>query len=104
MLYQTLHGHPMTGGVISRPTPETFAFIEGNALLQAGRRPDPGRFPADPLPALEQLAAAGVGYLVLDKSQMDVAFWHQALPLAPVYEDDLVLVYATTGGQQMNTD
>ncbi len=96
LYYQTLHGHRMTGGVISRPSDNVFDFILDNPLLRAGAVDlAPVPIPADPQPALRALSDAGVGYLVLDKVLMDVIPWREALPMTPVFEDDLTLVYAT---------
>lgn len=87
LYYQTLHGHPITGGVVSRPTPETFATLEAIPLLTATKPP----------PNIEgelaQLRSIDVGYLVLDKQLMDVSPWREALTAAPAFEDDLLLVY-----------
>jgi hypothetical protein len=101
MYYQTLHGHPITGGVISRPADGTFDFIAGNALLRAGSvNWEPVPLPGDVAPALAELAAAGVGYLVLDKplfaqTELELELWRERIAVAPVYEDDLVVVFAT---------
>lgn len=101
MYFQTLHGHRMTNGVVSRHDPEAFSFIRNNALLRAGavnRPADP--LPEDAAPALRELAQAGVGYLVLDKSyfeqqELDIRSWRQRISVDPVFEDDLVVVFAT---------
>ncbi len=101
MYFQTLHGHKMTNGVVSRHDNEAFSFMRNNALLRAGSvSSSPVDLPADPRPALQELAAAGVGYLILDKGyfeqqQLDLPRWRALMSSAPVYEDDLVLVYAT---------
>lgn len=97
LFLQTLHGHRMTGGVISRPRPEVFSFMYDNPLLRAGvndleRVP----LPTDPLPHLEALARANIGYLILEKDLMAVEPWREAIPMEPVYEDEMVLVYATS--------
>lgn len=95
LFYQTFHGHPITGGVISRADEPT-ELIESNAVLRAGM----ARSDAAPLPdnwekSFSDLAEAGIGYLVLDKNLLeDVATWQAQIPFDPVYEDDLVTVYA----------
>lgn len=97
MYLQTLHEHRMVGGHISRPQPEVFNFIYGNRLLLAGATlADPAAIPADPLIHLQALARANVGYLILEKESMSVENWREAIPLDPIYEDDFVLVYATS--------
>lgn len=102
MYYQTLHGHKMTGGVVSRPDPDTFNFLRGNPLLRAGSLYwEPSSLPGDVSPALQQLSAAGVGFLVLDKylfarsSHLELELWQNRIPLAPIYEDELVVVFPT---------
>lgn len=96
MYYQTIHGHKMTGGVISRSQAETFAFIYNNPLLRAGVDDQPATpIPTDVRPHLQQLAENNIVYLVLDKTLLDVEPWRTVFPFPPVYEDDLVLVYAT---------
>ena len=96
MYYQTIHGHKMTGGHISRSQPETFAFIYNNPLLRAGVTDQPPTpIPADVRPHLQQLAENHIAYIVLDKTLMEVEVWREVFPFAPFYEDDLVLVYAT---------
>ncbi len=108
MYYQTIHEHPMTGGVISRAGEDVFRFINENPLLRAGAvdlTPQP--FPANAEQALNQLAEANVGFLIIDKallnesveegkSLLDVEDWRVAMPVKPIYEDDLLLVFATS--------
>lgn len=101
MYYQTLHGHPMTGGVVSRPTAGDFSFIRSNPVLRAGAINWEARpLPDDVSPALQELANAGVGYLVLDKpyfaqSELDLDGWRETIAVSPIYEDDLVVVFPT---------
>lgn len=100
LYYQTLHEHPITGGVISRSSPETFAFIYGNPLLRAGVvNLRSAEIPKDTQTHLQALAAAGVGYLVFDKAFLEaekLEEWREALALTPIFEDELVLVYSTS--------
>lgn len=96
MYYQTLHGHKMVGGVISRASEATFAFIYNNPLLRAGAVDLlPAPIPEDVRPHLQALADYNIAYLILDKTMMDVEPWRAAFPFPPVYEDDLLLVYET---------
>ncbi|MEW5987143.1 MAG: hypothetical protein AB1791_10955 [Chloroflexota bacterium] len=100
MYYQTLHGHQMTGGVVSRHTREVYSFILDNPLLRAGALDfGPAPIPADAEAYLPSLAEAGIGYLVLHKNQMSDALaerWRVALlPEQPVFEDSLVFAYDT---------
>lgn len=108
MYYQTLHEHPMTGGVISRAGAEVYEFIYGNPLLRTGAADLPTRpFPANAEQALDQLANANVGFLILDKAllaeavengelRVDLADWRLSMPIESVYEDEFVLVFATS--------
>ena len=101
LYYQTLHGHPITNGHVSRESDEVFTFIRGNAILRAGM----DDWPAVPLPAdvdtpLRALAEVGVGYLVIDKKLMKedmVQQWRALLQREAVYEDEWVVVYGTGG-------
>ena len=107
MFYQTYHNHPMVNGVISRADDTIFDFIFKNALLRAGavnlQLEEPSPIPTGALldEALQELADTNVGYLILDKNLMageevstDIEEWRNALPMSPIYEDSLVLVYA----------
>ncbi len=108
MYYQTRHEQPMTGGVISRAGEEVYEFIYENPLLRIGAADLPPQpFPSTPEEALEQLAEANVGFLILDKAllaaavaggelSMDLEDWRSAMPTEPIYEDELVLVFATS--------
>lgn len=95
--YQTVHEHPITGGVISRAEAETFNFIESNPVLRAGAVdlesvPIPDNIEA----GFQELAALHVGYFILDKTLMEnEAEWREAIPFEPVYEDELLVVYET---------
>lgn len=102
MYYQTLHGHPITGGVISRPREDVFRFIRSNPILRAGAiNWEPAPLPTDATAALAHLARNGVGFLVLDKRlfqrhNLDLPVWRAAIPFAPAYEDDLLVAFPTT--------
>jgi hypothetical protein len=104
LFYQTIHGHRMVNGVVSRANGETLDFIQNNAILRAGFYDLPSAsLPADPAPALAELARAGVDYLIIEKGWefVDAAAWQAALPGPPVYEDGSVLVFATSGDVSM---
>jgi hypothetical protein len=99
LFYQTFHQHPITGGVVSRPLPGTYSFIEGNPILQAGTIEDAPISIPIVAQELSSLAEQNIGYLVIHKNLMletQVAAWRAALPMLPVYEDDLLIAYATT--------
>lgn len=97
MYYQTWHGHPMTSGTVSRPSAETFAFVHGNALLRAADTDlPPVPLPVDVQTALDELAQAGIAYLVVNRNFLSLEeqqTWLTAIPIPPVYEDHLVTVY-----------
>jgi hypothetical protein len=99
LYYQTLHGHPITNGHVSRESDEVFTFIRNNAILRAGMDDWPAvPLPADVVTPLQELAEAGVGYLVIDKKLMKedrVEQWRALLEREAVYEDEWVLVYST---------
>lgn len=101
MYYQTIHHHPITGGVISRSNPEIFRFMRNNPLLRAGSvNLEPIPIPEKVEESFSQLADVNVGYLILDKTQMalneeNMETWRAAILFEPVYEDNLVLVYKT---------
>jgi len=97
MYYQTLHEHPMTGGVISRSQSETLRFIVNNPLLRAAAVDmAPAPLPDNVDVALAELAAYRIGFLVLERNgRLDIDVWRSAIKRAPVYEDNEALVYAT---------
>jgi hypothetical protein len=98
LYYQTIHEHKITGGVVSRASTDTFDFIYNNPLLRAGAVDlEPVPIPDDVTASLEALAAVNVGYLVLDKTLLaeDIERWRSHMPDEPIFEDDLLLVYAT---------
>lgn len=97
MYYQTLHEHPMTGGVVSRSQPGTLRFIASHPLLRAGAVDTaPAPLPDNIDAAFAELAAYRIGFLVLEKNgRLDIDVWRSAIKRPPVYEDHETLVYAT---------
>jgi hypothetical protein len=106
LYYQTLHGKPIVEGHISRYTADDYAFIASNSLLrtlyQVAERPvrlPEDTFTGDPLrlgPALQELRASGVRYILLHKPYADAALqahFQNTLPLVPVYEDANLAAY-----------
>jgi hypothetical protein len=106
LYYQTLHGKPIVEGHISRYTADDYAFIASNSLLrtlyQTAERPvrlPEDTFTGDPLrlgPALQELRAAGVRYILLHKPYTDAALqahFQDTLSLVPIYEDVSLAVY-----------
>lgn len=100
LYYQTIHHHPMTGGVVSRAEAETFSFIRNNPLLRAGSIDlEPTPIPDNIEEIFREFAELNIGYFILDKTLMpspdDVETWRRSIPFHPIYEDDLLLVYST---------
>jgi hypothetical protein len=108
MYYQSFHGHPMSGGMIARGDRNVFRFIEENSLLRAGAVDMPPLpFPNNANQALAELAEANIGFLIIDKallnaafsqgrSLLDVADWREAMSIEPIFEDEMLLVFATS--------
>jgi hypothetical protein len=109
---QTLHGKPMAQGHVSRYTLDDYAFLVEQPLLRSLYRAaeKPPEFSAAlseqvadaaaslPAlgPALRSLAVSGVRYLLVHKDALDgngAVTLDRALPLTPIYEDDLLAVY-----------
>lgn len=99
MYYQSIHQHKMSGGVISRPTEDSYAFMYNQPLLRAGEQDlPPVPVPGDITRQLAELSAVDIGYLVLNKTYMlpeEQEAWRLALPLTPVFEDEWVVAYHT---------
>lgn len=97
MYFQTLHGHKMTNGVISRPESDTFNFVRSNSILASYQMPEEIFLPPDDLAhALGHLRDNGVGLVVFNKEFMDnqlITTWKMSLPHTPIYEDEWVFVY-----------
>jgi hypothetical protein len=99
MHYQFEHGKALVGGMVSRPPAEAYTFIDSLPLLRSVRR-DPvppeniTRFSAQ----FALLEKAGVRYLILHKKRLDdqqLTAWRDWLGLAPLHEDDELVVYST---------
>ncbi len=100
---QTIHGHPITGGVISRAEGDAFAFILDNPLLRSGALTvEPAPLPPGVLAELERLADAGIGFLVVHRQVLagdrfddawDPDAWIRSIPLQPAYADDWLVAY-----------
>ncbi|MEM9773657.1 MAG: hypothetical protein AAF902_03695 [Chloroflexota bacterium] len=94
---QTLHGHKMTNGVISRPEKDTFQFIESNTILATRLSSQNSPYPPDNMDeALDELKNIGVEFLIIDRVFLadDLeTLWQDAMQSSLVYEDDLVFAY-----------
>jgi len=99
MLYQTVHGHPIVEGHVSRRPPEATAFLDAQPLL-CGLYQDQEIDPAltDVSRQLRALRDAGFRYIIIHKRLTDarrVADWQSWLTFMPVFEDDEIVVYST---------
>lgn len=99
MYYQMEHGKPMVGGHVSRPPVESIEFMVNSPFLYDmlyQREMDPAL--VDVTHQLRYLADANVRYVILHKNFVageKIAAWKDWLTIAPVYEDDLTVVYRT---------
>jgi hypothetical protein len=100
MFYQTMHGHPLLDGHISRLPPKALSFISSVPLVDGiytsgtinTNRSDISR-------QLSMLAETGFRYIVLHKnlaSSDQISSWRSYLAVSPCYEDDEVVVYHTS--------
>ncbi len=101
LLYQTVHGKPLTAAYISRDDPRT--LVERLPLLQHFRHLGPDILADDPVEVAPSLLAdLGVGTVVLDRYKMPGGMertYTEALASAifagqsPVYADERITVY-----------
>jgi hypothetical protein len=100
MFSQTIHGHKIVDGHVSRTPDDAYAFVDADPLLgplRANIALDPdldieGRFAV--------LAAQGIRYIIVHKHLLttgEMIYWREQLTdfPAPVYEDELLIVYDT---------
>jgi hypothetical protein len=99
MLYQTVHGHPIVEGHVSRRPSEAMAFLDAHPLLRGlYRRQEIDPSLTDVVRQLRALRDAGFRYVIIHKQWVEagrVADWRSWLAIAPVYEDQEVVVYRT---------
>ena len=107
LYYQTLHGHAMVEGHVSRYTADTYAVIANEPLLRAlyAQAERPPRlasdlFSAPPAPALgpalRSLLERDIRYVLVHRPYLDdrlAETLSRLLPLVPVYEDQSLTVY-----------
>jgi hypothetical protein len=99
MFYQIMHGKPLVEGRVARLPREAFTFMDSSPFLWAlrrGNRMDPAL--VDVSHQLQQLADAGVRYIVLHKKfarPEQMAAWRDWLTFSPFYEDDEIAVFRT---------
>lgn len=99
MGYQVIHGKPLVGGKISRPTPEALRFIKRRSFLRGlyeENKMDPAL--GDVSQQLAYLADNDVRYIILHKENLSaekLARWQDWLTFEPAYESDSLVVYRT---------
>jgi hypothetical protein len=97
LFYQTIHNHPITGGVVSRPVADTVAFIEQTPLLRAGIKSNSAvSLPPNLEQELASLTQYQIGYLIIHKNLLlpeQVETWRAALSRMPVFEDAQLIAY-----------
>jgi len=99
MLYQTVHGHPIVEGHVSRRPPGAMAFLDAHPLLRSlyqTHEMDPAL--TDVSRQLRALRDAGFRYIIIHKQFMDVEHvtrWRDYLTIAPRHEDDDLVVFTT---------
>lgn len=110
LYFQTIHDKPTVDGHVSRYTSETYDYLANqpilNALYDGGEVPRylPSGFfdetretPIISLgPALRDLRDTGIRYIMVHlpyASEERIEHFNSVLPLAPAYQDDLLIVY-----------
>jgi len=110
LYFQTVHGRPTVDGHVSRYTSETYDFLASQPLLNAlyeggevarylpndffeGQRESPIRALG---PTLRDLRESGIRYIMVHlpfASEERIEHFKTILPLAPAYQDDLLIAY-----------
>jgi hypothetical protein len=103
MFFQTIHGHRIVDGHLSRPPADKYAFVDANPLLgplRAGLASDPDMDVEGELAALD---AQGIRYIILHKPLIpphELEAWRERLArLLPIfYEDEWLIAYRVASG------
>jgi hypothetical protein len=99
MTYQLTHKKGLVEGHVSRPPREAYTFINDTPFLAGLREQDPVPPDSDDISGqLRPLAENNLPYLVIHKRFLEpgqVSEWRRWMGIAPYYEDDELLVYAT---------
>jgi len=99
MLYQTVHGHPIVEGHISRRPTEATAFLDANPILNSlyyMQEVNPAL--TDVSRQLWALRDAGFRYIIVHKNMIGtdrVNHWRRYFLIQPYFEDDQMVVYVT---------
>jgi hypothetical protein len=99
MTYQLTHNKPLVEGHVSRPPREAYDFLKGTPFLAGLRERSPvPPETADVAAMLRPLAEHNLPYLIIHKrflSPEQVSQWRRWLGIAPLNDDDELLVYPT---------
>ncbi len=100
MFLQTLHGKRLVEGHVSRTPPEAYRYIEAHPFLRSlSTQGDIDTTRCDVSRQLASLADDNIRYIVIHKVDVPsdrLARWRDYLTILPSYEDDDLLVYATS--------
>jgi len=99
MLYQSIHGHPVIEGHVSRRPAEATAFLDTNPVLSSLYRANEVN-PAltDVSRQLQTLQDADLRYIILHKNQVGsdrTDHWQRYFLIDPRFEDGQIAVYNT---------
>ncbi|MGE0703731.1 MAG: hypothetical protein AB7F99_09360 [Vicinamibacterales bacterium] len=105
LAYQTVHGRPIVGGVVSRLSPAIVAGYEADALIGPLLRTSaPGAAEVPDLPdratAARLLEAHGIGFVMLNRERASVElvrYVDDVLPLTLLANDGTRSLFAVTG-------
>lgn len=99
MYAQTVHHHPMVGGMVARTPPEAYGFIRQSPLLRAWFENQPPRLDCSTIDVrggLTRLRDAGVKYLVIRRRwapRYARSGWSRVFAAKPVYADHRLVAY-----------
>ncbi|MBN1810213.1 MAG: hypothetical protein JXA14_00095 [Anaerolineae bacterium] len=100
MLSQTIHGHKIVDGHVSRTPDDVYAFVDADPLLGPLRANAALHSDVDIEEQFAVLAAQGIRYIIVHKHLLtidEMTYWQEQLAdfPTPVYEDELLIVYRT---------
>jgi hypothetical protein len=99
MLYQTVHGHPIVEGHVSRRPLDATAFLDAQPLLRSlYQTHDIDPVLTDVSRQLRALQDAGFRYIIMHKQFIHAGHvhrWRSWLATEPLFEDDEIVVYRT---------
>lgn len=104
MFAQTISQRPILQGHVSRYPPDAFAYLETQPWLQEMLKfndiPPKQTNISD---QLSQLAADGIGHLIVHKTAVaNPENWKQYLAIPPAFEDDTIIAYETASAPDKN--